>query len=126
MKDYFGANGDGNDLTVWVQTAGGSVSFPARDFGSAGGNYVNFAVPSGAAARIAGIGAGDRFILALTPARSLLRPRPRRPRHRRHRPSPTPTPSPFPTPTTAPSPSPSPTAAPHADGLSNRRPGPRA
>ena len=68
LKDYFGANGDGSDLTIWVQTAGGSVSFPAGGFGSAGGNYVNFDVPSDAAAHLSGIGAGDRFDPSSDPA----------------------------------------------------------
>ena len=58
LRDYFGSGGAGNDLTVWVQTAGGSVSFPASGFHSAGVNYVNFAVPSGSAARVAGIASG--------------------------------------------------------------------
>ncbi len=94
LKDYFGANGDGSDLTVWLQTAGGSVSFPASGFGSAGGNYVNFDVPSDAAAYLSGIGAGDRFILALT------------------RPEPTPTPTLTPEPTSTPTPTPTPTLTP--------------
>ena len=47
LRDYFGSGGAGSDLTVWVHTAGGSVSFPASGFGSAGGNYINFNVPSG-------------------------------------------------------------------------------
>ena len=66
LKDYFGAGGAGHDLTVWVQTAEGKVSFAASDFGSAGGNYVNFNLPSEANTLIAGIEAGERFILALT------------------------------------------------------------
>ena len=104
LKDYFGANGDGSDLTIWVQTAGGSVSFPASGFHSAGGNYINFNVPSNAAARIAGIGAGDRFILALTRPTPIPTPSPT--------PSPTPTPEPTPTPTPSPTPTPEPTPTP--------------
>ena len=100
LKDYFGANGGGNDLTVWVQTAGGSASFAARDFGSAGANYVNFNVPPGSAALIAGIASGDRFILAL------IRPTPA------PEPTPSPTPTPEPTPTPTPSPTPTPTPSP--------------
>ncbi len=66
LKDYFGAGGAGNDLTVWVQTAEGRVSFAASGTHSAGGNYVNFNLPSEANTLIAGIDAGERFILALT------------------------------------------------------------
>ena len=66
LKDYFGAGGAGRHLTIWAQTAGGRASFPASAVASAGGNYVNFNVPSGANALFAGIGSGDRFILALT------------------------------------------------------------
>ena len=104
LKGYFGANGDGSDLTIWVQTAGGSVSFPASGFGSAGGNYINFNVPSNAAAHVAGIAAGDRFILALT--RSAPAPEPTA----TATPSPTPTPTPSPTPSPTPNPEPTPTA----------------
>ena len=104
LKDHFGANGDGSDLTVWVQTAGGSVSFPASGFGSAGGNYINFNVPSNAAAHVAGIGAGDRFILALTRPTPIPTPSPT--------PSPTPTPEPTPTPTPSPTPTPTPSPTP--------------
>ena len=66
LKDYFGTGGPGRHLTIWAQTAGERVSFPARAVASAGGNYVNFNVPSAANALFAGIGSGDRFILALT------------------------------------------------------------
>ena len=66
LKDYFGSGGDGADLTVWVQTAGQTVSFPAAGVQSAGGNYVNFNLSSGASDLIGGINSGDRFILAMT------------------------------------------------------------
>ena len=108
LKDYFGANGDGSDLTIWVQTAGGSVSFPASGLGSAGGNYINFNVPSNAAAHVAGIAAGDRFILALT--RSAPAPEPTATATPSPTPTPTPTPTPSPTPSPTPTPEPTPTA----------------
>ena len=98
LRDYFGNGGGGNDLTVWVQTSGATASFPASDIGSAGGNYVNFNLPTGADAVVAGIDAGDRFILALT------RPAPT--------PEPTPTPTPTPTHTPTPTPTPTPTQTP--------------
>ena len=66
LKDYFGAGGAGHDLTVWVQTAEGKASFAASDVYSAGSNYVNFNLPPDARALIAGIEAGERFILGLT------------------------------------------------------------
>ena len=42
------------------------MSFAASGTHSAGGNYVNFELPPDAKALIAGIDAGERFILALT------------------------------------------------------------
>ena len=93
LRDYFGAGGGGNDLTVWVQTSGATVSFSAGDIHSAGGNYVNFNLPAEADAVVAGIDAGERFILALT----------------RPAPIPTPTLTPTLTPTPTPTPQPTPT-----------------
>lgn len=66
LREYFGPGGAGNDLTVWVQTAGSTVRFPASGVRSVGGNYVNFGVGAAAAPVLGGIAAGDRFILALT------------------------------------------------------------
>ena len=66
LGDYFGSGGAGHDLTVWVQTAGGTTSFAASSYRSAGGNYINFGLSSQTANLIADIRAGDRFILALT------------------------------------------------------------
>ena len=72
LSDYFGEGGDGNDLTISVQTSDGVVSFPASGGHSAGGNYVNFNIPNEAGSLIADIGEGDRFILALTRPRAQL------------------------------------------------------
>ena len=66
LGDYFGSGGAGHDLTVWVQTAGGTTSFAASSYRSVGGNYINFGLSSQTANLIADISAGDRFILALT------------------------------------------------------------
>ena len=66
MRDYFGQSGAGVDLTVWVQTSSGTANFPANDIDSAGKNYVNFKVPASERAILTGIGANDRFLLALT------------------------------------------------------------
>ena len=90
LRDYFGSSGDGVDLTVWIQTAQGAVSFAASDVSSVGSSYVNFNVPQAARSTLSGIASGDRFILALT------RPAPA--------PDPTPTPEPAPTPDPAPEP----------------------
>jgi len=66
LRDYFGAGGDGADLSVRVSTAGGEAGFSvAGSVRSAGSNYVNFDVPAGDRPVLAGIGAGDRFVLAL-------------------------------------------------------------
>ena len=98
LRDYFGSSGDGADLTVWIQTAQGAVSFAAGDVRSVGSSYVNFNVPQAARSTLSGIASGDRFILALT------RPAPA--------PEPTPTPEPAPDPT--PEPTPEPTSEPGA------------
>ena len=66
LRHYFGQSGPGADLTVWVQTAAGAASFAASGVRSAGSNYVNFNVPASERAVLSGIGAGDRFLLALT------------------------------------------------------------
>ena len=84
LRDYFGSSGGGADLTVWIQTAQGAVSFAASDVSSVGSSYVNFNVPQAARSTLSGIASGDRFILALT------RPAPA--------PEPTPTPEPTPEP----------------------------
>ena len=74
LRDYFGSSGDGADLTVWIQTAQGAVSFAASDVGSVGSSYVNFNVPQAARSTLSGIASGDRFILALTRPHSGTRP----------------------------------------------------
>ena len=42
LRDYFGSSGGGADLTVWIQTAQGAVSFAASYVSSVGSSYVNF------------------------------------------------------------------------------------
>ena len=81
LRAWFGESGAGADLTVWLQTDAGTTSFAANDFKTVGNSYVNFKVPAAGRAILRGIGAGDRFVLALT------------------RPAPEPTPTPTPTPT---------------------------
>ena len=66
LRAYFGESGAGADLTVWLQTDAGTTSFAANDFKTVGGGYVNFNVPTVGRAILTGIGAGDRFVLALT------------------------------------------------------------
>ena len=78
LRAYFGVSGAGADLTVWVQTDTGTTSFAANDVKTVGGGYVNFNVPTTGRAILKGIGASDRFVLALT------------------RPAPTPAPTPQP------------------------------
>ena len=100
LREFFGESGAGADLTVWLQTDAGTTSFAANDFKTVGGGYVNFNVPTAGRAILTGIGAGDRFVLALT------RPAPE------PVPTPTPTPTPVPTPTPTPVPTPTPTPVP--------------
>ena len=92
LRDYFGSSGGGADLTVWIQTAQGAVSFAASDVRSVGSSYVNFNVPQAARSTLSGIASGERFILALT------------------RPAPAPDPTPTPEPTATPEPTPEPGA----------------
>ena len=66
LSAYFGVSGAGADLTVWVQTDAGTTSFAANDVKTVGGGYVNFNVPTTGRAILKGIGASDRFVLALT------------------------------------------------------------
>ena len=70
LKDFFGGSGAGADLTVWVHTGVGTASFAASNVRTAGSNYVNFDVPRSQRAVVAAIGAGDRFVLALTRPRA--------------------------------------------------------
>ena len=42
LADYFGAGGDGADLTLYVQTVDGVASLPVSTTGSAGGNFIQF------------------------------------------------------------------------------------
>ena len=66
LRAWFGESGAGADLTVWLQTDAGTTSFAANDFKTVGNSYVNFNVPATGRAIVTGIGAGDRFVLALT------------------------------------------------------------
>ena len=133
LRAWFGESGAGADLTVWLQTDAGTTSFAANDFKTVGNSYVNFNVPATGRAIVTGIGAGDRFVLALTrPAPEPVTPR-RRPcrrqrRRPRQRPTPTPTPTcrrrrqhPTPTPTPAPTPTPTPDANANADADAGRQ-----
>ena len=66
LRAWFGESGAGADLTVWLQTDAGTTSFAANDVKTVGNSYVNFNVPATGRAIVTGIGAGDRFVLALT------------------------------------------------------------
>ena len=67
QSGYFGTGGNGLDLTVWVQTADGNISFPVMgSVAGSGGNYVIFNVPAADQAFVAGITEGQSFIFALT------------------------------------------------------------
>ena len=66
MNRYFGPSGPGRDLDIHVQTSTENERFPVSDVHSAGINYVNFHLPSGASTLISSIADGERFILAMT------------------------------------------------------------
>ena len=61
---YFNAGGDGNDLTIYLQTLNdGEVSFPvASQFVLGGGNFARFTLPADAQTLLNNIATGDRWI----------------------------------------------------------------
>ena len=67
IGDYFDTGGDGNDLTVYIQTADdGVVSFAAADqlSGNRNAQVVRFTLPSDAQTLLDNIATGDRWIIA--------------------------------------------------------------
>ena len=70
---FFGIDGDGEDLTLYLQTASdGLVSFTvASTFLSAGGNWLNVTLPIAARTLLDNLATGDRFIFALARATPL-------------------------------------------------------
>ena len=66
LRNFFRASGEGADLTIHLQTDDGLATFPASGVATVGGNFVNFRVPAAERAVLQAIGAGDRFILALS------------------------------------------------------------
>ena len=70
LSDFFGSGGGGADLTVWVQTSAGVISFASlgaiADSTQSGDNFVTWEVPTNDQLLVAGITDGDLFIFALT------------------------------------------------------------
>ena len=66
LGTYFGVGGDGNDLTLYLQTsADGLASFAvAAQIGLVGGNFARFTLPADAQTLLDNISTGDRFIFA--------------------------------------------------------------
>ena len=64
---FFGTSGEGNDLTVYLQTTSdGLVSFTvASAFLSAGGGWLNLTLPAAGRTLLDNLATGDRFIFAL-------------------------------------------------------------
>ena len=64
---YFDAGGDGNDLTVYLQTLdAGEVSFTvAAQYAEGGGNYARVDLPADAQALLDNLATGDRWIFKL-------------------------------------------------------------
>ena len=63
LAAYFGAGGDGNDLTLYFQTLSGAVSFSvAAQLGNVGDNWAQFTLPADAQTLLDGIASGARFI----------------------------------------------------------------
>ena len=67
LIDYFGSGGDGNDLTLYLQTvADGLVSFAvSAQISTSGGNFVRFTLPADAQTLLDNLDTGDRWIFAL-------------------------------------------------------------
>ena len=64
---YFGAGGDGNDLTMTIQTLTGLVALPASTaIANSGGNFTQWTLTGAAIDLIEAITAGDRFIIAFS------------------------------------------------------------
>ena len=60
---YFTSGGDGEDLTLYFQTAAdGEISFAASQFASGGGNFVRFTLPADAQDLLDNLATDDRFI----------------------------------------------------------------
>ena len=70
LADFFGSGGGGADLTVWVLTSAGVISFASlgaiADSTQSGDNFVTWEVPTNDQLLVAGITDGDLFIFALT------------------------------------------------------------
>ena len=67
LSSYFGSGGDGEDLTLTIQTLQGAVTKDASDFVSAGGGYINYNFQdSDDQAILQGIVTDTRFIIAYT------------------------------------------------------------
>ena len=66
FRDFFGAGGDGRDLTLYIQTSATEVvELPVADtVGAGGGGYINFNVPGASQVPINAITADGRFIIA--------------------------------------------------------------
>ena len=67
LADYFGAGGDGADLTLTIQTTAGLASFPASSASNAGDNFLQFRpTDPDNVALIRAIADGQSFIVAFT------------------------------------------------------------
>ena len=64
---YFDSGGDGNDLTVWIQTVAGIAEIVVADStDSFGSNFIQFSLSTANQAIIDAIDLGDRYIFAVT------------------------------------------------------------
>ena len=64
---YFDSGGDGNDLTVWIQTLAGIAEIVVADStDSFGSNFIQFSLSTANQAIIDAIDLGDRYIFAVT------------------------------------------------------------
>ena len=67
LGDSFEAGGDNHDLTIWIQTEDGKVSFKAKDhIVNHGGHWINFRAPQEIRATLDAIAEGDEIIVAVS------------------------------------------------------------
>ena len=67
LNTYFGTNGDGNDLTIHIQTNAGKASLVVADtVGRLGGGFANFGLTPAFETIVNGLTSGDLFLFAAT------------------------------------------------------------
>ena len=67
IGESFAEGGVNRELTIWVQTDTGTVSFLAKDnIANSGSGYINFTVPEAARSTLAAVAEDDLIIVAVS------------------------------------------------------------